>query len=170
MRVCGIILNYENNISCILLNLYLPCDNFSNVQTTDEYINCIEYIESMFNSSNCDAFICCGDLNTSFERDNAQSRHLFDFISRNDLLLSWDHVLSETDFTYVNHSLSHKSCIDHFILSNNVYDHIVDNSVIFNSLNLSNHNIVELRISCFNNKVYSGSAQLHTDKAPKCAW
>ena len=98
-RVCGIILNYENNFSCMLLNLYLPCDNFSNVQTTDEYINCVEYVESMFNSSNCDAFICCGDLNTSFERDNAQSRHLSDFISRNDLLLSWDHALSEKDFT-----------------------------------------------------------------------
>ena len=67
----------------------------------------------MFNLSNCDAFICCGDLNTSFERDNAQSRHLSDFISRNDLLLSWDHVLSEKDFSYVNLSLSHKSCIDH---------------------------------------------------------
>ena len=92
-RVCGIILNYENNFSCMLLNLYLPCDNFINVQTTDEYINCIEYVESMFNSSNCDAFICCGDLNTSFESDNAQSRHLSDFISRNDLLLSWHHVL-----------------------------------------------------------------------------
>ena len=63
--------NYENFFSCMLLNLYLPCDNFSNVQTTDEYINCIEYVESMFfNSSNCDAFVCCGDLNTSFERDN----------------------------------------------------------------------------------------------------
>ena len=144
-RVCGIILNYENFFSCMLLNLY---DNFSNVQITDGYINCIEYVESMFNSSNCDACICCGDLNTSFERDNAQSRHLSEFNSRNYLLLSWDHVLSEKDFTYVNHSLSHKSCIDHFILSNNVYDHIVDNSVIFDSLDLSNHNIIELRISC----------------------
>ena len=50
----------------MLLNIYLPCDNFSNVQTTNKYINCIEYVESMFNSPNCDAFICCGDLNTSF--------------------------------------------------------------------------------------------------------
>ena len=83
------------------LNLYHPCDNFSNVQTTDEHINNIEYVESMFNSYNCDAFICCGDLNTSFESDNAQSRHLYDFISRNDLLLSWDNVLSENEVTYV---------------------------------------------------------------------
>ena len=44
------------------------------------------------------------------------------------------------------------------------------NYVIFDSLNLSNHNIVELRISCFNNNVYSRSAQLHSDKTPKCAW
>ena len=84
--------------------------------------------------------------------------------------MSWDHVLSEKDFTYVNQRLSHKSCIDHFILSNNVYDHIVDNSVIFDSLNLSNHNIVELRISCFNNKVYSRSAQMHSAKTPNYAW
>ena len=48
----------------MLLKLYLPCDNFNNVHTIDEYINCIEYVESIFNSSNCDAIICCGDLNT----------------------------------------------------------------------------------------------------------
>ena len=61
------------------------------MQTTTEYLDCIEYLRSMFNASNCDAFICYSEFNNSFEKVNAQSRHLSNLIPRNDILLSWDH-------------------------------------------------------------------------------
>ena len=48
---------------------------------------------------------------------------------------------------YVNHSLGHWSCIDHCIISDNVFNEILDNRVVDSNDNLSNHLPVELSFS-----------------------
>ncbi len=169
-RICGLKLCMDNNFSCMLLNVYLPCDNYSNNNVSNQYVNCIECIESMFNMSECNSFICCGDYNTSFQRNNAQSRYLSDFVNRNNLITSWEHVLSQEGFTYVNHALGHQSTIDHFIVSRNIYDFIVDNYVMCDPTNPSNHYIVQLAITCLSNDVYACSVPVHSDIIKTCAW
>ena len=47
--------------------MYLPCDNYS-TNVNSEYIKCIDYIERLINRIDCNAFVYCGDYNTSFER------------------------------------------------------------------------------------------------------
>ena len=106
-----------NNFSCILLNVYLPCDNYSANIVTREYEQCVEYIEGLLSTTDCNTFICCGDYNTSLKRGNAQCRFLQDFVSRNNLTCSWNHALSREDYTYCNYALGQKSIIDHFIVS-----------------------------------------------------
>ena len=101
-RVCGVKITSNGNFSCLLLNVYLPCDNYSNTTVTQGFIDCVEYIENLYNLSDCSSYICCGDFNTSFERNNAQSYYLTDCIERNSLCTSWDHVLALKDYTYVN--------------------------------------------------------------------
>ena len=76
-RVCGIIINFTLDFSCLLLCVYLPCDNYSNMYINQEYSECIDYIESLYNNSNCNAFIFLGDYNTYFERLNAQTECFF---------------------------------------------------------------------------------------------
>ena len=83
-----------------------------------------------FNTVSCNAFMICGDFNTSFSRDNAQTTHLSYFMHRNNLTCTWGHINSRPDFTYNNFALNHKSCIDHFIVSRNVYDNIRFNHVL----------------------------------------
>ena len=57
---------------------------------------------------------------------------------------------SRPDFIYNNlFALNHKSCIDHFIVSMNVYDNIHLDHVICDPTNLSNHNSIELVIDHF---------------------
>ena len=56
-------------------------------------------------------------LTLVFNRVNAQTQCLNDFVSLNNLAVSWDHENSVRDLTYVNTDLSHFSCIDHFIVS-----------------------------------------------------
>ena len=109
-----------------------------------------------------------GDFNTSFERNNAQSNYLTDFIERNSLCTSWDHA-SALKFTYVNHSLQHKSCIDNFIVTKNIFDSIIGNIVLFEITNPSNHNGIQLTITCFDNAIYSQSARLQLDCKSKIA-
>ena len=36
-RVSGIIINFTSNFSCLLLSVYLPCDNYSTVYVNHEY-------------------------------------------------------------------------------------------------------------------------------------
>ena len=79
----------------MVTNFYLPCDNFSNTKVSDRIIDCINSIESMLALANCDSFILCGDFNSSFQRANAQSTCLQQFVDRNILLSSWEHVLAE---------------------------------------------------------------------------
>ena len=83
-----------------------------------EYSECIHYIESLYNNSNCNAFLFCRAL--LFERLNAQTECLNNFISRQ---------VSEKEFKYANMSLNQLSCIDHIIMTNNIYDCISDNFV-----------------------------------------
>ena len=77
-----------------LLNIYFPCDNYSNNDVSNRYVDCMDYIESVINVSNCNSFICCGDWNTNIERYNTPTKYVCDFISRNHFVNSCDHVLS----------------------------------------------------------------------------
>ena len=85
-RVCGIIINFTLDCSC---------DNYSNMYINQEYSECIDHLESMYNNSNCNSFIYCGDYNTSFERLNAQTECLNNCISRCNFDASWDHQVSK---------------------------------------------------------------------------
>ena len=61
------------------MNIYFPCDNYSNNDVSNQYVDCIDCIECIINVSNCNSCICCGDWNTSFERNNVQAKYLCDF-------------------------------------------------------------------------------------------
>ena len=146
-RVSGNIINFTSNFSCLSLSVYLPYDNYSTVYVNHEYTECIDYIESLHNTANCSAFICCGDYNCSFDRSNAQTEFLKEFIFRSNFAVSWDHSRSKKDFTYVNIPLNFFSCIDHIVMSKNVFNYITDNFVLSDQCNHSSHNIVYMSIS-----------------------
>ena len=114
-------------------------------------------------------FICCGDFNTSFERSNGQTECLNSFITRNNLCISWNHPVSKKDFTYTNLSLNQFSCIDHIITTRNVFDSILENVLICDTLNMSNHNIVYMSIAInnFTNIVNVETCDIHVFN---CAW
>ena len=92
-------------------------------------VDTIDYIETLINTIDCDSIIICGDYNTSFERVTGQVNCLNDFIERNSLKVSWNHCNSSKDYTYTNYALGHKSCIDHILMSGNIYENIIKNYV-----------------------------------------
>ena len=56
-RICAIKLCMENNFSCLVTNVYLPCDNFSNTVVSDGFLDCINCIEGMLALANCDSYV-----------------------------------------------------------------------------------------------------------------
>ena len=51
------------------------------------------------NSEDCNGCIVCGDFNTSFNRSNAQSACLRNFMNTNRLTSSWDNPHAKINFT-----------------------------------------------------------------------
>ncbi len=79
-RACGIIIQTEPNYNVAIICTYMPCDSYSNTHVSDIFVETLDAIEHAINENTCDAYILCGDFNTSFHRDNAQTRFLSDFI------------------------------------------------------------------------------------------
>ena len=96
-RMSAVKVVMENNFSYVLLSVYLLCDNFCNI-LNQSYAAEINVVKHIFNTVSCNAFMVCGDFNTSFSRDNAQTTHLSDFIHRNNLTCTWGHCNSRQDF------------------------------------------------------------------------
>ena len=71
---------------------------------------------------------------------------------------SWEHVLAEQNFTYVNH-----------FISINIYDFMLKSNVLFHAINPLNLNVILLSVTNLNTKIFARS----TEKAkhiPRCAW
>ena len=91
-----------------------------------------------------------------------------EFIDRNDLCVTWNHPLANTSNTYVNHNLNHESCIDHIVVSSNVFNNICSNDVTETPVNPSTQCPVTLTFSTTYSSVYTDTRS--TARTPKVAW
>ncbi len=89
-------------------------------------------------------FCICGDFNASFEQNNAQMKQLKELIEHAYLIAARVNNNTVRDYTYINHDLNHRSCIDHFIVSQNVFDVMSSSFVNHSSINLSYHGLVDM--------------------------
>ena len=71
----------------------MPCDTYSRTTVNQKFSDFIYDIECILNDLQCTSFIGAGDYNTCFNRLNAQTTCLTDFIRRNNLTVSY-HMLN----------------------------------------------------------------------------
>ena len=86
--------------------------------------------------------ILCGDWNCDLGRRSAQVRQFNDFIENNSLFLSWDSVNAKQDTTYNYIELNQSSCLDHFAVSEGMFNAISKYSVVHSGSNMSKHSVV----------------------------
>ena len=141
-RICGINLCIDH-LSIIILSIYMPCDKQC-LSVNSEYDLCIDYIEQLLNMPECNYFIGAGDYNTFFSRINAQTQCVCDFMDRNKLAVTWDHTIANKEDTYCNFALNQFSCIDHFIVSDNVFNSLCSHDVLRDVINPSSHSLISL--------------------------
>ena len=133
----------------ILINVYMPCDTYDVHKVNEVFNDIMEEIEGVIATGQANNIILCGDCNTSFERNNAQSKCLSRFVARNDLELCWKHDDARISDTYNHTTLGHHSCIDHFIVSKNVFNKIKCMYVTSNGINMSKHDYLLLSLENF---------------------
>ena len=120
-RVCAIHVRGADNVDMLVLCIYMPCDNMLINECNIDYENTLNQIEVLIQSHpRSNLIIICGDFNTYFERHNAQTRCLNNFLLRNNLKVGWESSKSKKAPTYVNYNLEHSSCIDHFAVSTDI--------------------------------------------------
>ena len=61
---------------------------FYTFKQNSEFVDCIDNIENVLHSCDFNYIIITGDFNTSFSRDNAQSKCLSEFVVRYNLVMS----------------------------------------------------------------------------------
>ena len=113
----------------------------------EEFIDVLDHIEQLLYKELYDSYIICGDFNTSFERNNAHTEYLNGFMSRNNLMCVWNHPSSTVNDTYVNLDLNHRSCIDHFLVSMNIFHAVLRSYVVEPVDNHSHHHPGYIAIS-----------------------
>ena len=88
-------------------------DLAGNININPEYVQCIDSLDVICTQYAHDDIIICGDWNTSFERDNFQTKTMNEFLDRNELCVTWNHPLAKKSNTYVYQDLTRLPSKEH---------------------------------------------------------
>ena len=154
-RLSCVSLNISGLFTILVACIYMPCDSMRINYCNDEFIDVLDVLEQQMHSKNFDSFLLCGDWNTSLERGTAQTHCFKQFIERNGIHIGWNHEKAIHSDTYINLALNQFSCIDHFLMSSNLFSSIIKHCILENYLNTSNHAPLILELSLSYNRAES---------------
>lgn len=126
----------------VLCNVYLPCPG--SVTWEDDYVNCLASIANDLSRLNFKNLIFGGDFNIDFARVHPLRSVVLDFLKDFKLRLT-DDLLPSNSATFRVEASGASSFIDHFAVTQPLYDSIMYSVIIDNGANLSDH--CALRIS-----------------------
>ena len=143
-RICAIKFETGGYAPLLLINVYMPCDTQSVNSVNPIFVDTISDIELLMSEHSGDVCLA-GDWNTDPARQTAQTVCFNNFIDRNGLTLGWQHANARAGDTYVSDINNATSCIDHFVLSSNLFESITACNVNTNPLNPSDHRDIWLQ-------------------------
>ena len=115
---------------CLMINVYLPGDNYHATEITDQFRSTVNGLENFINSRANDSYssvIIAGDFNIDLGRENAHSKYVAELAVRHKLLFVDSHAKSNYDCTFIrrrDNGTVVKSSVDHFLVSEDVFDEI----------------------------------------------
>ena len=127
----------------IFINVYFPTDPKVNAFDEFEILKCLGDVKFYFDKFPGKKFIITGDWNSDFSRQTRFTNLVREFLAENNLFSVWSQF--EVDFTFGQHSVRNgnnlftTSCIDHFVLQNNMFNDISHAQAIHLGENLSCH-------------------------------
>ena len=135
----------------IFINAYFPTDPKVNNFNEGELYKTLQDIKYVFDKGGMNSkFILMGDINTDIKRNTRFVQIVQNFITENNLSLAWNKF--PCDFTYAhsqernNRTNVYYSTIDHYLMSENVYEQVTNAMPLHLSENLSNHEPIYLKV------------------------
>ncbi len=93
---------------------------------------------------NCDGIVLGGDLNSDFSRHSGIVNNINIFMNNHDLQSLWN--IFNVDYTYRHTDGVSTSTIDHFIVSNSVFNKCCSGGVTHSVHNTSNHSAINMSL------------------------
>jgi len=129
---------------CILLfNLYLPCANNS-CDYRSEISFYAGFISDILQSVIHTDIIIMGDFNFDIDISKCGFLTFQQLVDEFHLSYCDNFIKSSNTFTYVNDALNSRSCIDHFIVSSDIFQRTITVNVIDSNINFSDHRPIVL--------------------------
>ena len=145
-RLCVIKLTL-NKASFLICNIYMPTDMGNSVSYLNEYSDIINVLSAIIKSEDCNYVVVGGDLNTSFERGGKNVDCLTKFMKNESLSCCLNYKEADIKYTYCSKINGSKSLIDHFMVSENLYQAMTSYTSPCQVDNLSDHNPVVLELT-----------------------
>ncbi len=101
-------------------------------------------IDDILQNMNCDGIALGGDLNSDFSRHSGFVNNINMFINNHDLQSLWN--MFNVDYTYRHTNAVSTSTIDHFIVSNRVFNQCCSGGVTHSVDSTSNHSVINMSL------------------------
>ena len=120
----------------VFVNVYMPSS--STYCREDEYVDCLASIANVIMDLQYSDLVIGGDMNIDFAHSGNMCDILLQFAQ--DLSLKFVHdKLPDSSYTFRVEATGATSLIDHFAVSQHVYDNLMDVRVLDSGINLSDH-------------------------------
>ena len=130
-RICAISVMCHNH-KLLLLNGYLPVDNWSKSHVSEDFLYECDIIEQIIDQHLDYQVIIGGDLNVDFNRNNAHDCYFKSLLERHNCTACWNLAQAESDYTFSNEMNNAYSQIDHYCFDNSLLQ-CVKNVYVYDS-------------------------------------
>jgi len=135
-RVCAVLFS-SSNIRLLCICAYMPYEH--DADSCEEFLCQLAVIDSLLDRFSDCQVILGGDFNVDFLRNWSHTELLNDFCVQSNLFPVIRHSSSTVDYTY-HFSMKHFTCIDHFIVSETLFQSAVKLQYVLHDVdNTSDH-------------------------------
>ena len=127
-NICAIIMK-----ETLIVNAYMPKNNYSVTNVTPDYSTAVDHIDGLIASNRHQSLVIGGDMSIDLSKNHAHTKHLTQFAERHRLFFVASHQLATYSSTFKQYLVDgsiRSSAVDHFLVSEDIYDAIVDVSCI----------------------------------------
>jgi len=141
-RLCVVKIEFSS-YAIILCSIYMPCDSEYDQCNNAIYNGVLYDILKHVNDESIDFVIIGGDFNTDICRSKSlHTMSLQTFMDNENFILCDNHQCNNVDYTYESTSNRSRSTLDHFMVSENMFDFISNLSVAHDADNVSDHSVL----------------------------
>ena len=139
-RVCGIRMVTEGHSELLIFCVYMPCDTEFDSHNLDEFNTILAEFQSTCDLHPSEHVIIGGDYNTCFDRSRSlHTPSLIEFMNDNSLCCGLNHSMSDVTYTYESKIDGTRSLVDHFMLTETLYQNILRYHAVDTGENMSDH-------------------------------